>query len=158
VTIREGTLAGENLRIGTRSDILGNCNIGNFVRIHSNVFVPQGSNIGNSVWIYPYVVLTNDPHPPSEVVAGVTIGDYAVLSTMSVILPGVSIGNGALIGAHSLVNRDVPAHMVAVGNPARITKETSSITLQDGSGRPAYPWTNHLSRGYPTDIVEEWLE
>jgi len=65
VTVREKTEAGENFQLGTLSDIQGHCKIGNFVRTHSNVHIGQHSEVGDYVWIFPYVVLTNDPHPPS---------------------------------------------------------------------------------------------
>jgi UDP-3-O-[3-hydroxymyristoyl] glucosamine N-acyltransferase len=72
VTVRE-YIAGENLQIGTLSDIQGHCVIGDYVRLHSNVHIGQKAKIGNFVWIFPYVVLTNDPHPPSDVLKGVTL-------------------------------------------------------------------------------------
>ena len=157
VTVREGTAAGVNLQIGTLGDIQGNCTIGDYVRFHSNVHIGQLSKIGNFVWIFPYVVLTNDPHPPSEVLKGVIIEDYAAIATMSVLLPGVTVGMGALIGAHSLINRDVPQHVVASGSPAKIICKTDEIIMKDGSGQKAYPWIRHFHRGYPGHIIEKWL-
>ena len=77
VTIRENTMSGINFQVGTLGDIQGDCEIGDYVRLHSNVHVGKSSKIGNFVWIFPYVVLTNDPHPPSDVCKGVTVGDYA---------------------------------------------------------------------------------
>lgn len=156
VTVRERTHAGENLQIGTLSDIQGHCTIGNHVRFHSNVHIGQGSKIGNYVWIYPYVVLTNDPHPPSDVLKGVTVEDYAIVATMSVVLPGVKIATRCLVGAHSLVNKDTTPGKVFAGSPAKEICETSRIKLQDGTDRPAYPWTKHFHRGYPADVVERW--
>lgn len=158
VTVREGTVAGRNLQIGTLGDIQGNCTIGDYVRFHSNVHIGQLSKIGSFVWIFPYVVLTNDPHPPSECLLGAVIEDYAAIATMSVVLPGVTIGTGALVGAHTLVNRDVPQHVVVSGSPAKIICDTSNVKMKDGSGRQAYPWTNHFHRGYPEDIVKKWLD
>jgi acyl-[acyl carrier protein]--UDP-N-acetylglucosamine O-acyltransferase len=108
VTVRENTKAGRNVQIGTLSDIQGHCEIGNFVKTHSNVHIGQGSKIEDFVWLFPYVVLTNDPHPPSHVCMGVTIEKYAVVATMSVVLPGIVIHEGALVGAHSSVTKDVP--------------------------------------------------
>jgi acetyltransferase-like isoleucine patch superfamily enzyme len=128
------------------------------VRFHSNVHIGQKSEIGNFVWIFPYVVLTNDPHPPSSVLQGVRIGDFAAIATMSIILPGVTVGEGALIGAHSSVNRDVEPDTVAAGSPAKFVCNASAIKLKDGSGRPAYPWRDHFTRGYPEHIVAQWLE
>src|SRR6187402_2546655 len=90
VTIREKTRIGKNVRVGTLSDIQGHCEIGDFVRFHSNVHIGHKSVIKDFVWIFPYVVLTNDPHPPSETLMGVTVEEFAVIATMSVILPGVT--------------------------------------------------------------------
>ena len=157
VTVREGTQAGLNLQIGTLGDIQGTCQIGNYARFHSNVHIGQHSKIGDFVWIFPYVVLTNDPHPPSEVMRGVTLGDYVAVATMSVILPGVEVGQGALIGANSSVGRNVDPDTVVAGVPARVICRTEEIVLKDGSGRPAYPWRRHFNRGYPEDVIFRWL-
>lgn len=156
VTVREMTKAGENLQIGTLSDIQGHCEIGDYVRFHSNVHVGQHSRIEDFVWIFPYVVLTNDPHPPSETQLGVNLRKYAVVATMSVVLPGVTVGEGALIGASSCVTRDVADHRIVSGNPATDRGPTSKIKLRDGSGRPAYPWISHFRRGYPASVGEIW--
>lgn len=157
VTVREGTQAGLNLQIGTLGDIQGTCKIGNYARFHSNVHIGQHSKIGNFVWIFPYVVLTNDPHPPSEVMRGVTLNDYVAIATMSVILPGVEVGQGALVGAHSSVSRNVDPDTVVAGVPAKLMCRTDEVLLKDGSGRPAYPWRRHFARGYPDEIVSRWL-
>lgn len=157
VTIREGTVAGTALQVGTLSDIQGDCVIGNYTRMHSNVHVGQGSVIGSYVWLFPYVVLTNDPHPPSEIRLGVTVQDYAVVATMSVLLPGITVGHGALVGAHSSVSRNVKSDSVVVGSPARFVCSTSDIKYRDGSGKDAYPWRYTFSRGYEESDVRRWL-
>jgi len=157
VTVREGTQAGRGLQIGTLGDIQGSCVIGEYVRFHSNVHIGKHSRVGDYVWIFPYVVLTNDPHPPSEVQMGVTVGDFAAIATMSIVLPGVEIGRGALVGAHSSVNRRVDADSVVAGAPAKFVCRTDEIKLKDGSGRPAYPWRRHFTRGYPAEAVQQWL-
>lgn len=157
VTVRELTRTGNGLQIGTLGDIQGHCRIGEYVRLHSNVHVGQQTTIDDYVWVFPYVVFTNDPHPPAEVMLGVRVKSFAAIATMSTILPGVTIGEGALVGACSSVTKDVGDHRIAVGNPARDRGETSSIKLRDGSGRSAYPWKHRFHRGYPEDIVAQWL-
>ncbi|SUD43900.1 UDP-N-acetylglucosamine acyltransferase [Pseudomonas fluorescens] len=158
VTVRELTTAGDGFQIGTLGDIQGHCEIGDYVKCHSNVHIGQHSTVGNYVWIFPYVVLTNDPHPPSEVMAGVTIEDFAVIATMSVILPDVTVKKGALVGAHSSVNKDVAPDAVVAGSPAKFICGTEKIKLKDGSGNHAYPWRRHFHRGYPEKAVAEWIK
>lgn len=158
VTVREKTMAGKNLQIGTLSDIQGYCTIGDYVRFHSNVHIGQKSTIGNFVWIFPYVVLTNDPHPPSETLIGVTVCDYAAIATMSVILPGAIVAKGVLVGAHSSLKGETQEDWVYAGSPAKAICPTNKIKMQDGSGRIAYPWTEHFHRGYPEEQVTEWMK
>jgi len=156
VTVREKIKAGKNLQIGTLSDLQGHCDIGDYVRFHSNVHIGQKSKIGNYVWIFPYVVLTNDPHPPSDTLLGVTVEDYAVIATMSVILPGAIISRGCLVGAHSSVKGVTEADMIYAGSPAKKICSTSKIKLHDKSGN-AYPWRKHFHRGYPDELVKQWI-
>jgi carbonic anhydrase/acetyltransferase-like protein (isoleucine patch superfamily) len=84
------------------------------------------------------------------------VEDFAVIATMTVVLPGVKIGKGALIAAHSALKSDAEPGMLYMGSPAEKICKTSKIRLQDGTRRPAYPWTAHFSRGYPEDVVNEW--
>ncbi len=158
VTVRELTVAGKNFQIGTLSDIQGHCEIGDYVRTHSNVHIGQKSKVGNFVWIFPYVVLTNDPHPPSEVCVGCEIGDYAAIATMSVVLPGVKVGEHSLVAANSRVSRDVAPHTVVGGVPAQFMCNTEKIILKDGTGRNAYPWPHHLAHRYPEAVHKRMLE
>lgn len=151
VTVREKTTIGTNPQIGTLADIQGDCEIGDFFRSHSNIFIAKGTRIGSFVWLFPYVVLTNDPSPPSNLCVGCEIGDFAAIAADSVILPGVKIGAHAVVGSKSLVTRDVEPGALVVGNPARFVKPASEVRLRDGSGRAAYPWPQQFSRGYPAD-------
>lgn len=157
VTVREGTIAGDHLQLGTLCDVQGDCRFGHYSRLHSNVHIGQGSTVGDYVWLFPYVVLTNDPHPPSEVRLGVTVEDYAVVATMTVVLPGVTIGSGALVAAHSAVAKNVAADTVVAGAPAAFVRNADEIRLKDGSGRRAYPWRRHFHRGYLPAAVQAWI-
>ncbi len=156
VTVRENTIAGLNFQIGTLSEIQGDCTVGDYVRFQSNVFVGKKTTIGNYVWVLPYVVLTNDPTPPSDNLIGCTLEDFSSIAAASVVLPGVTVGHHALVAAKACVTKDVPPHMVAAGVPARVVGDTKDIKLRDGSGKQAYPWTSHFTRGYPEEVVAAW--
>jgi acetyltransferase-like isoleucine patch superfamily enzyme len=157
VTVREGTHAGCNLQIGTLSDIQGSCTIGDYVRMHSNVHIGKQSAIQDFVWLFPYVVLTNDPTPPSETLQGVTVQSFAVIATSSILLPGITIGQGALVAASACVSKSVDADTIVGGVPAKVIGHTSAIRLKDGSNRAAYPWTTHFHRGYPPEVINDWV-
>ena len=154
ITIREKTSIGIKCSVGTQTDIQDNVKIRDYVRVHSNVFMGQYTVIEDYAWIYPYVALTNDLHPPVYNPKGVTIKKYAVIATSSVILPGVVIGKNALVGAHSVVTKNVDDEMLVVGNPAKV--RCSVRDIRDENGNQVYPWKDHLReyRGYPWQIRE----
>ena len=149
VTIREHSHFGEHCRVGTLSDIQGYVKIGNYCRFHSNVHIGQKSIIKDYVWIYPYVVLTNDPHPPSDCIEGPTIEEYAVIATGAIIMPRVKVGRDSLVGAQALVNKDVPPETVVAGVPARVLCSINDIVCKEGKLDRPYPWREHYSKGYP---------
>lgn len=156
VTVREGTITGPDCQLGTLADVQGDCNIGHSFRSQSNVTVGKHSRIGDYVWMFPMSILTNDPHPPSNVQLGVTLEDFVVVATAATVLPGVRVGAGALVGAHTLVWRDVPPSTVVSGVPGRFAGHTSDIQLQQEDGGTAYPWRRHFHRGYPADAIAAW--
>jgi UDP-3-O-[3-hydroxymyristoyl] glucosamine N-acyltransferase len=146
VTIREKSEIGNHVSIGTLSDIQGDCRIGDYVHLHSNVHLGQKTVLHNFVWIFPYVITTNDPAPPSDILHGVEAFEYAVVCTGSVILPGKKIGRDALVGAGAVVTKDVPDGMAALGNPAKIICPVTDIKAE---GKEHYPWRDFFSRGMP---------
>ena len=148
VTIREKTLIGDNVSVGTLSDIQGNCKLGNYVRLHSNVHIGQLSVIDDFVWIFPYVVLTNDPTPPSENFVGVHVHSFAIVATGSIVMPGLEIGQDALIGAGAIVTKSVEPYAVAVGNPAKVISDVRKVKNKI-TGEPVYPWREHFSNYMP---------
>lgn len=158
VTIREYTKVGNHVSIGTLSDIQGYCTIGNFSRLHSNIHVGQKSVIDEFVWIFPYVVLTNDPTPPSEDLFGVHIDAFAVIATGSALLPGVHIYGDSLVAAGAVVTKDVETFSVVGGNPAKIIGDVRNIKNRT-TGEPVYPWRERFSRGMPWDGIgyENWV-
>jgi acyl-[acyl carrier protein]--UDP-N-acetylglucosamine O-acyltransferase len=157
VTLREGIQAGPDLQVGTLSDLQGDVVIGKHVRLHSNVHLGRGSSVGDFVWIFPSVVLTNDPHPPSDGFhVGVTVEPFAVVATGAILFPGVRVGEGALVAASALVREDVPPGAICAGVPGKVRGSVERVLLSDGSG-PAYPWRRHFHRGYPEDVVRSWI-
>ncbi len=148
VTIREKANIGNHVSVGTLSDIQGNCQIGNYVRLHSNVHIGQLSTVDDFVWIFPYVVLTNDPTPPSENFVGVHIHPFAIVATGAVIMPGLDIGQDSLIGAGAIVTKSVKPYNVAVGNPAKVISDVRSIKNKL-TGEPVYPWRKHFNTYMP---------
>ena len=156
VIVRENVIAGKNLQLGTLADIQGDCKIGDYVRFHSNVHIGKTSKIGNFVWIYPFVVLTNDPTPPSTQLISVVLEDFVVIAAMTTILPGVKLREGTLVGAHSIVRKDTNPNTFVSGNPATEKGLASKIKLKYGSKKSAYPWKKHFHRGYPAEVIKEW--
>ena len=149
--LREGLEAGINFQAGSFNDLEGDCKIGDWVRFHSNVHVGRGAVIGDLVWIFPYVVLTNDPLPPSWLKEGVTVGDGAVICTSSVILPGAQLGRGAFIAALSRAKGHIPAGALVVGESKIIG--TVDRLKHKPSGKQ-HPWMTHASDNYPPEAKD----
>jgi len=122
VVIREGCQVGDDVSVWTNSVIDYGCRIGNRVKIHCNCYVAQYSELEDDVFLAPGVTIANDLYPgdrrSAELMAGPRIGAGAQIGVNVTILPFVRIGAGALIGAGSVVTRDIPADVVAFGNPA----------------------------------------
>lgn len=157
VTIREKMEIGNNCRVGTLCDLQGHSVMGDYCWLHSNVHIGQKSKIGNYVFIYPYTVFTNDPHPPSNICIGPQVDDYAQIAVGVILLPGVKIGKHVLIGAHSVVGKDVADYQLVVGNPAKPLKDVRELIAKD-TGVSHYPWPYHFSRGMPwqEEGYEKW--
>jgi acetyltransferase-like isoleucine patch superfamily enzyme len=141
VLIRELNEIGDDVSIGSGSNVEHHVRIGHGVRLHSNVFVPELSVLEDGCWLGPNVVLTNARYPASpttkEELVGAHIGARARIGANATILPGIRIGAGALVGAGSVVTADVAAGVVVAGNPARVIKQVSQIPAykQDGAVR-----------------------
>ena len=131
VNIRESNRIGDNVSIGTLSVVEHHVDIGNNVRIHTQVFIPEFSVLEDGCWVGPNVVLTNAKYPLSpgvkDSLAGPVVRRNAKIGANATLLPGVVIGEGALVGAGAVVVRDVPAGAVVVGNPARVIRHVSDL-------------------------------
>ena len=134
VVIRESNTIGDDVSIGSLSCIEHHIKIGDRVRIHSQVFVPEYSKLGNGCWIGPKATFTNAPHPlcpkVKECLKGPTIEEGAKIGANSTLLPGITIGRDSLVGAGSVVVKDVPPSSVAAGNPAKVIKRIEDLSCK----------------------------
>lgn len=96
--------------------------IGENCKIQAFAFIPTGVRLQKGVFIGPHVCFTNDKHPPSfgQHWSDTLVEEGAVIGANATILPGVTIGFGARVGAGAVVTKDVPPNRVVVGNPAHI--------------------------------------
>jgi acetyltransferase-like isoleucine patch superfamily enzyme len=132
VQIREGVSIGQNCIIGKDVYIDFDVQIGDNVKIQNSALVYHGVTIEDGVFIGPQVCLTNDLYPRAITLDGSLKGndDWEVgpilikygasLGAGSLILPNVTVGRFALVGAGAVVCRDVPDHGLVVGNPAHL--------------------------------------
>ena len=130
-----GCTIGDNSRIGTFVEIQKNATIGCNTKVSSHTFICEGVHIEDDVFIGHNVSFINDKYPRSTNDGGAlqTESDWAVIQTRvkrgasigtsSTILCGVVIGENAIVGAGSVVTRDVPANTVVAGNPARLLRK-----------------------------------
>jgi acetyltransferase-like isoleucine patch superfamily enzyme len=129
VVIREENSIGDDLNIWNNATIDYGCVIGNNVKIHCNVYVAQFTTLEDDVFLAPGVMIANDPHPLCGLcMRGPTIQRGARIGVNVTLLPHVTIGEGALIGAGSVVTKDIPAFSVAYGNPAQPVKSVNDLT------------------------------
>jgi acetyltransferase-like isoleucine patch superfamily enzyme len=131
VMIREENRIGDDVSVGSHSIVEHHVSIGNGVRIHSQAFIPEYSVLEDGCWIGPNVVLTNAYHPmcpkAKECLKGPTVRRGAKIGANATLLPDITIGEDALVGAGSVVVDDVAAGAVVAGNPARVIKDISDL-------------------------------
>lgn len=159
-TIREKAVIGNNCMISTLVDIQGNCRIGNYCRIYSNVHISELTTLGDYVFIFPYSIFTNDPQPPSNTLLGATVGDYSIITVHCVILPGVQVGKNCLIGANSVVSRNIADFTFAIGSPAKPVRDIRELPSKESGGMSHYPWMSNFERGMPWEETgfDEWAK
>ena len=132
-----GCEVGDNTKLGAFVEIQKNVKIGSNCKISSHTFICEGVTIEDNVFVGHGVTFINDPYPraitangelqtekdwkiePTLVRKGASIGSGAT------ILANLTIGENALIGAGSVVTRDVPANAIAAGNPARLLRSVA---------------------------------
>ena len=143
VLVREDNEIGDDVSVGTGSVVEHHVRIGHRVRLHTGVFVPEYCVLEDDCWIGPRVVLTNAPFPRCPDVAacmrGVRVGRGAKLGANVTVLPGVTIGEDALVGAGAVVTSDVPPRAVVAGNPARVRGDLDGLACP--AGLPHQPYS-----------------
>lgn len=126
VVILKGARIGEDCNICAQSLIEGDVILGDRVTVKSGVQIWDGTRIEDDVFIGPNVTFTNDPYPRSkeypEQFLGILIKRNSSIGANATLLPGITIGEYAMVGAGAVVTKDVPAHAVVVGNPAEIIR------------------------------------
>ncbi|HTR81889.1 MAG TPA: acyltransferase [Bacteroidota bacterium] len=131
VLVREENEIGNNVSVGTSSVVEHHVKIGSDVRIHTNAFVPETSVLEDGCWLGPHVVITNALYPLSPNVKnelrGAIVKKNAKVGANATLLPGVTIGENALVGAGSVVTKDVPSNQVVAGNPAKIINSVAHL-------------------------------
>lgn len=132
VQVLTGAKIGQNCILGKGVFVDGNVQIGNNVKIQNYCSVYHGVTLEDGVFVGPHVCFTNDLHPRAVnpdgtlksaadwVVSPTLIKKGAALGANSTIRCGIEIGEWAMVGSGSVVTRDVPAHGLVYGNPARL--------------------------------------
>src|SRR5213594_1785999 len=120
-----------------RAGVIGRTRIGRAARIRAGtiiyVYVAQFTILEDDVFLAPGVTIANDPHPIcTKCMQGPTIKKGARIGVNVTLLPLITIGENALVGAGSVVTRDVPPGMVVAGSPARVIGPVDSVECPFG--------------------------
>lgn len=124
--IMSGAVVGSNCKVGDHSFIEGGAVVGDRVTIKNNALIWHGVSIGDDCFIGPNAVFTNDLMPrahqksTSEDWLDTTVEEGATIGANATIVCGVTLGSHCMVGAGSVVTKDVPAHALIVGNPGRM--------------------------------------
>lgn len=124
--IFDGAVIGENCNICAHTLVENGVTIGNNVTVKSGVYLWEGTVVADDVFIGPNATFTNDAMPRSKVYpeafSGISIKQGASIGANATLLPGVTIGREAMVGAGAVVVSDVPDYAVVVGNPAKVIR------------------------------------
>lgn len=127
-----GAIIGEDCNICDHVFIEGNVQVGDRVTIKSGVQLWSGLRVGNDVFIGPNATFTNDHFPRSRKhlteFPETFLADNCSIGANATILPGVSVGRNAMVGAGSVVTRSVPPNAIVAGNPADIVGYVNAKT------------------------------
>jgi len=132
-----GCTVGDNTKIGTFVEIQKNASVGKNCKISSHSFICEGVTIEDDVFIGHGVMFINDSYPRATAggklqteadwnVERTVIRKGASIGSGATILANITIGENALVGAGSVVTKDVPANAVVAGNPARVFRYLDS--------------------------------
>ena len=131
VVIREGNRIGDDFQIWNNSVVDYGCRIGRRVKIHCNVYVAQYTTLEDEVFLAPGVTVANDLYPGRALskkwMRGPHLARGVQVGVNATILPYVHIGKGSLIGAGSVVTKDIPPDSMAWGNPARVYRSVKAV-------------------------------
>ena len=147
-SIREDNVIGDDVSVGTHAALEFGNRIGSRVRIHTGCFL-ELTQIDDDVFLGPHVVFTDDPHPQCpaylDCVKGGVVRRRARIGANSTILPGIEIGEDALVGAGSVVRHTVPPRTVWAGNPAvQLKDDIRDLACFVGIYPHAYAWLKDL--------------
>jgi len=122
--VLSGAVIGSNCNVNCHTFIENDVTIGDRVTVKAGVFIWDGITIADDVFIGPNVTFVNDKYPKSkrypEQFQRTNINRGASLGANCTILGGITVGEFALVGAGSVVTKDIPAYSLAYGNPAKI--------------------------------------
>jgi UDP-3-O-[3-hydroxymyristoyl] glucosamine N-acyltransferase len=149
VLIRAGCELGERNRIGTQTALEGEMRVGDHVRIQGYCVFGTGTRIGHFAYVFPHVVATNDPLPPSAQLEPVTIGDGAVVCAGNILYPGLDLGYGAVVASGADPRGVVPPAAVVVEGERIAGPVTHLAHL---ASRTAHPWMTHFTQSYPPEV------
>lgn len=142
VVVREGSRIGDDVSVWSNAVIDYGCVLGDRVKVHCNCYVAQFTELEDDVFLAPGVTIANDLVPgnggSAAAMAGPLVQAGAQVGVNVTILPYVTIGAGAIVGAGSVVTRDIPAGMVAYGNPAAPVRRAEELRDVEARVRAAY--------------------